>query len=96
MTCEQFKFEISTFEKGGYHPYKFISQLQEAINHAKAADSALNHYMPNFKETKVYELGEALLKEMGKNDFDKFIKNKLPELIKVEIEKAKISTRRIR
>lgn len=94
ITCQHLKSEIANFEKGGYHPYKFISNLQEAINNAKTADSSPNHYMPNFKETKVYELAEALLQEIGKNDFDAFIKTKLPELINIEIKKASISKKK--
>lgn len=80
--CSEFKFEISTFEKGGYHPLKFISYLTDAIKNAKANDSNLGHYMPNFKETKVYLLGEAILAEVSKNDFINFNIKTLPELQK--------------
>jgi len=87
--CSQFKFEISKFEKGGYHPYKFIYYLKDAISNSKAADSHPEHFMPSFKETKVYQLAEALITTIGQRDFDDFLKVKLPMLIKTEIKSKK-------
>jgi len=86
-SCNDFKSEISTFEKGGYHQLKFIPSINDAINYAKAADSDKNYFLPNIKVSKVYQLGEALIKVIGKNGFDQFIKNKLPDLIALEVEK---------
>ncbi|SCY98319.1 RloB family protein [Flavobacterium caeni] len=80
ITCSDFKTEISTFEKGGYHPHKFLPQLEEAIANAKNADSDKNHFIPKVKETKVYILVEAIIEVVGKNDFENFIKNILPKL----------------
>jgi hypothetical protein len=90
-TCEQFKFEISTLEQGGYHPHKFIPYLQNAITNAKAVDATPTYFMPNPKETKAYQLGEAILNQVGVNDFNHFIASKLPQLIQIEKEKAKKS-----
>lgn len=88
-SSQDFKTEIATLEKGGYHPYSFVPQLPIAIENAKVFDSDPNHFMPSFKETKVYQLGEAIMQVIGKNDFDKFIADTLPKLIKIEKEKVK-------
>ena len=88
-SCSDFKYEISTFENGGYHPYKFLPNLPQAITNAKAADSNPAHYLPNAKETKVYKLAEALLNKIGKPAFDRFIEITIPSLIKNQIAKSK-------
>ena len=88
-SSQEFKTEIATLEKGGYHPYTFIPQLPEAIKNAKAMDTNPEHFMPDFKETKVYQLGEAIMHVIGKNDFDKFITNTLPKLIQMDKDKDK-------
>lgn len=88
-SSQEFKTEIATLEKGGYHPYSFIPQLPEAIKNAKALDTDPNHFMPGFKETKVYQLGEAIMLVIGKNDFNKFIENTLSKLIQIEKGKGK-------
>lgn len=88
-SSQEFKTEIATLEKGGYHPYAFIPQLTEAIKNAKVVDTNPHHFMPGFKETKVYQLGEAIMLVIGKNDFNKFIANTLPKLIKIEKGKVK-------
>lgn len=48
------------------------------ISNAKAKDSQIgeNHYFHRLKETKVYELGEALMNRIGKNKWLDFINNK--------------------
>lgn len=79
-SCNDFKTEISTLEKGGYHPIKFLRYFADAIVNAKAADSDINHFIPKIKETKVYQLGEAIINVIGKNDFEKFINSTLPRL----------------
>lgn len=45
------------------------------IINAKAKDSqpGEQHYFPALKETKVYELGEALMERIGKNSWQDFI-----------------------
>lgn len=92
-SCTDFKNEISTLEKGGYHPHKFLPYLIDAINNSKKADSNLKHFIPKVKETKVYQLGATLIQYIGKSDWDEFIKVKIPQLIKEDIEKARLSTR---
>lgn len=80
VSAGDFKTEISTLEKGGYHPYKFLPYLADAIKNSKDNDSDKNHFIPKLKETKVYLLGEAILEIVGKNDFENFINNTLPKL----------------
>lgn len=94
ISCAEFKYEISTFEKAGYHPLTFISSLPEAIANAKAADSDTEHFLPNFKVTKVYQLGEAILQIIGKKGFEDFKNQSLPTLLEAELEKTKKSKRR--
>jgi len=95
-TCDQFKYEISTFEKGGYHPYKFIPYLETAIVNAKNADNHPDYYNPNYKSTKVYLLAETLLAKIGVNDFSNFISKSLPLLIKADIDRMKALRKRTR
>jgi len=90
QTCHDFKHEISTFDKGGYHPYKYVPYLTSAIANAKAAESDPDHYFPVPKETKVYLLGEALLEEIGRKSYEDFLNNHLPILIEEEIKKFKV------
>jgi hypothetical protein len=80
VSSGDFKTEISTLEKGGYHPYKFLPHLDDAITNARDNDSDKNHFIPKLKETKVYLLGEAILQVVGKNDFENFINSTLPKL----------------
>lgn len=91
ITCSDFKNEISTFEKGGYNPISFLADLSNAISNAKVADSDKNHFIPKVNETKVYELCEAVLATIGKNDFDTFIQKVLPALMIQKSKKTKIS-----
>lgn len=79
-SCNDFKTEISTLEKGGYHPIKFLPYFADAVVNAKNADSDKNHFIPKIKETKVYQLGEAIIEVIGKNDFEKYISLTLPKL----------------
>lgn len=94
LSCTDFKKEISSFSTGGYHPYKFIPRIKNAISNSKKADSNKSHFMPGVKETKVYLLGEALFKEVTLTEFNSFISSVLPELIKVETEKMPKHKRR--
>jgi hypothetical protein len=89
VTCRDFKHEISTFESGGYHPLKFIPYLLTAIANAKAADNSKEHYSPEFKETKVYLLGESLLEIIGPKSFNEFLTIRLPEMVEQKKMRAK-------
>jgi len=82
ISCSDFKKEISSFEKGGYHPLKFIPDFQKAIANAKANDSNLNHFMPKVKETKVYQLGEAILAQAKNPDIIEYINVTVPRLLR--------------
>ncbi len=73
ITCKGLKTEVSKFEKGGYSPTKFMPYLLDAISNAKKADLNKDHFLPPKGVTKIYELGEALIQIIGKNDFEKFL-----------------------
>ena len=89
VTCNDFKREISNFEKGGYHPLKFITKFQDAALNSRSNDSDVNHLMPKKKETKVYLLAEAIINEVPNSDIVEFINVTVPELIKAELAKQK-------
>jgi hypothetical protein len=95
VSAQNFKTEISKLEKGGYHPHKFIPNLIEAISNAKAADSDKNYFFPKHKETKVYQLCEAIIKIIGKKQFDSFINKKLPLLHKIDTRNNKLHRKRL-
>lgn len=82
VSCNDLKKEISSFEKGGYHPLKFIADFQKAIANAKANDSDVNYFMPKANETKVYKLGEAILSQASYSDILEFLNVTIPRLIK--------------
>ena len=66
--------------------------LKNAIANAKAVDATPTHFMPNPKETKVYQLGEAILKQVPVNDFNHFVDVTIPQFIQahlMKIQKAK-------
>lgn len=75
MTCKALKTEVAQLEKGGYSPEKFISHLFDAISNAENADSDKAYFLPNPGETKIYQLGKALIEVIGKNDFEAFLAN---------------------
>jgi len=95
-TCQDLKMEISKLEKGGYHEYKFIPLIQDAILNAKNADSDPKHFFPKHKETKMYKVAESILKVVGKKNFADFLTHELPRLIDLDIQKSKISKRRLK
>ncbi|HWB25491.1 MAG TPA: RloB family protein [Chitinophagaceae bacterium] len=80
ISCKQLKNLISNFDKGGYVASKFIPHLRNAVLNAKNADSNINFFFPSENETKVYQLGEAILTIIGSH-FEEFINNVLPRLL---------------
>jgi hypothetical protein len=82
-SCSEFKNKISSFTSGGYHPYKFVPYFREAIANAKKCDSDPhpNCLIPEPNETKMHQLGEALMVMIGKSKFEYFINNILPKLV---------------
>lgn len=80
-TSAEFKSSLDRLIPGGYHPYKYVPFAKEAAKNAEAADIAKGWY-PDFKVTQVYKLIDEMMKFIGVNDFNDFIDNKLPELIK--------------
>lgn len=94
ISCADFKNEISTFDKGGYHPLTYIPFLPEAIANSKAADNDGAHFFPNFKVTKVYQLGEAILQVIGQKGFEDFVNQTLSTLLQYDRDKIRNSKRR--
>ena len=80
INCKTLKTEVSKLEKGGYHPDKFIPYLFDAISNSKNNDTNINHFMPNNCETKVYQLGEALVEVIGKKKIQNFLQTKLKKI----------------
>jgi hypothetical protein len=68
---------------------KFISDLEKAITNAEVADNHKDHYYPEFKETKVYLLGKALLDKIGRKSLSEFISTRLPDLTIQKTKKSK-------
>lgn len=58
---------------GGYYYIKFLPLMLDAIKNASTADKNPDSYMPKLLETKVYKLGNALYKRMGKVRFEQFV-----------------------
>jgi hypothetical protein len=68
--------------------------LAGIITNAKANDSDANHYLPKWKETKVYLLGEAIVDKVGNTDLTEFITVKVPDLVRYETEKLRTAKRK--
>lgn len=64
---------------GGYYYIKYLPLMLDAIKNASNADSMPEGWMPGLLETKVYLLGRALYKRMGKVRFERFVAS-LPQL----------------
>lgn len=73
------KVALSKLTPGGFFAPEYVKLLDKAICNAKAKDSQRGeaHYFPRLKETKVYELGEALLKRIGKNRWMDFVNDRM-------------------
>ncbi len=69
------KVALSKLTPGGFSATEYVKLMAQAIINAKAKDSqpGEQHYFPALKETKVYELGEALMERIGKNRWQEFI-----------------------
>lgn len=65
-SSQDFKHYLSTLENGGYHPHKFIPNLPIATHNAKKTDADPEHFMPEHKTTKVYQLAESLMRFISK------------------------------
>jgi RloB-like protein len=83
-SSQDFKKEIASLEKGGYHPFKFIPFVKNAIINSERADVNKNHFLPTFKTSKIYQLGLALFKIITQNQFETFVEKTLPDLIKMK------------
>lgn len=89
--CNDFKQEISTFNRGGYHPLRYIGEISVATENVRLADNDTRHFMPDHKRTKVYKLIESMMSFVGVNDYQLFIADTLPSLIKTEQKKIEAS-----
>lgn len=94
VSCNDFKYEISTFQKGGYHPLRYIATLDQAIVNARNADNNPGYFMPEPKQTKVYQLAQSILGFVGVNEYNNFITGKLPALIKIELSKMNVAKKK--
>ena len=52
---------------------KYLPLMPKAIENARNADSNPDGYMPEWLETKVYLLGQALYERIGKRSFEEFV-----------------------
>jgi hypothetical protein len=78
--CSKLKKAVSDLMlPAGYQAETIIVKLQDAIANAKAADSDPDHFFPANKQTKVYQLAEAVLKKVGLSSFKEFLENRLPK-----------------
>lgn len=88
-TCGDFKFEISKFEIGGYHPLKWIPDLFIAIENSKSAEVNKDYFFPERNTTKLYQLGEAIIEVVGRKGFNKYCENIIPKLLQEEVDRMK-------
>ena len=72
-TAQDAKQALDKIEKGGYYYIKYLPLMLDAIKNAQNADATPDKYMPRLLETKVYKLGNALYKRMGKVRFEEFV-----------------------
>lgn len=86
-TCNDFKGEIAAFDKGGYRPLNYIPLIKDAIVNASNADNNKGYFMPGPKVAKVYELAQSMMTFVGENDFNKFLNEIIPVLVKAEGKK---------
>jgi len=70
-----------------YYYFKYLPLMPEAIKNAKNADTNPDGYMPEFLETKVYKLGQALYDRIGKRSFEAFVAS-LPKMEQKALRKA--------
>lgn len=87
-TAQDAKRKLDNIEKGGYYYIKYLPLMLKAIENASNADTNPNGYMPEWLQTKVYQLGKALYNRMGKVRFDKFVAS-LPMIEKEILTKKK-------
>ncbi|MCD8290706.1 MAG: RloB family protein [Prevotella sp.] len=83
------KIALSNISPGGYFFLDYIPLMEKAIVNARSNDSApgLQHYMPKIRETKVYEMAQALINCIGKRRWEHFINVILPDYKKKIYEK---------
>lgn len=79
-------------QKAKYYYFKYLPLMPEAINNAKNADSNPDGYMPEFLETKVYQLAQALYDRIKKKRFDAFVAS-LPKMEQKVLKKASKKTK---
>jgi len=79
-TASKTKKALHELDKGGYFYLNYLPLLNNAIENARVKDLNPKYYLPNQKETKVYQLGEALLNRIGKPRFEDFVKEYLSTL----------------
>lgn len=58
--CSDLKTMLGERIKGGFHPNSICPLIHTAIEHASAADTHPDQEFPDYLQTKVYRLGEAM------------------------------------
>lgn len=89
ITPKEIKRELAEVELGGYHKLHYIKLIEEAIKNAKEADIDSNHFFPAINTTKVYELAEALQQNCTISEFQQFIEQTIPNLLKKNSSKLR-------
>lgn len=74
-TAQKAKQKLRSLQNDGYKWKEYLPLLQDAIQNARESDTNTSHFYPNPKETKVYQLGEALISRIGIPRFNDFISN---------------------
>jgi hypothetical protein len=82
ITPKELKQKLAEIETGGYHKLHYIKLIEEAIGNAERADVNSTHFLPIPNTTKVYRLAQALKKNCTVSEFDIFITETIPSLIK--------------
>jgi len=93
-SCAEFKHILHDFEKGGYHPLKFVGDLLTATSNAKAMDEDHNYFIPAQKRTKLYMLVDSIMNFVGNNEFKYFLDLTLPLLIKEHQKRLALKSRK--
>jgi hypothetical protein len=63
--CSELKLALSKLTHGGYKLETFANEIETATKMARVADKNARHYFPELLNTKLYQLGEQMIKFMG-------------------------------
>lgn len=66
-SCSELKTKLNTLRHGGYKVNEYALEIENACQTSRSTDTTTPHYFPEPLQTKVYLLGEELIKFLGKN-----------------------------